>query len=192
MIDSKPRCFWALKDPLMADYHDHEWGDPVHDDQKLFEYLVLDAFQAGLSWRTILYKRENFRNAFDQFDPHKIARYTDQEKQLLLSNAGIVRNRLKIDAAISNARNFISIQQEYGSFDKYIWQFTNYITLRNPNGVSEETMPTSSGESDAMSKDLKKRGFKFVGTTICYAFMQAIGMVDDHVVGCFKYKGMQA
>lgn len=183
------RCSWTGDDPLMISYHDHEWGDPVHDDRKLFEYLILDAFQAGLSWRTILHKRENFRNAFDNFDAHKIARYTDADRKRLLADAGIIRNRLKINAAISNAKLFLDVQQEFGSFDKYIWQFTNYQTLRDPNGVTIETMPTSTPESDAMSTDLKKRGFKFVGTTICYAFMQAIGMVDDHLVGCFKYRG---
>lgn len=189
MKDSKPRCFWTGDDPLMIQYHDNEWGDPVHDDQKLFEYMILDAFQAGLSWRTILYKRENFRHALDNFNVQKIVRYTDKDKQRLLADAGIIRNRLKIEATINNAQQFIEIQREFGSFDHYIWQFTNYLTLRDPNGVTKETMLTSSKESDTMSVDLKKRGFKFVGTTICYAFMQAIGMVDDHVVGCFKYRG---
>lgn len=188
MNDSKPRCFWTGNDPLMIAYHDDEWGDPVHDDQKLFEYMILDAFQAGLSWRTILYKRENFRRAFDNFDVHKIAQYTDQDVQRLLNDAGIIRNRFKIEATINNARRFIEIQREFGSFDQYIWQFTNYRTFRNPKGVTRDNIPSSSSESDVMSADLKKRGFKFVGTTICYAFMQAIGMVDDHVVGCFKYK----
>ncbi|MBD3289926.1 DNA-3-methyladenine glycosylase I [candidate division KSB1 bacterium] len=186
MSDSKKRCFWTGDDPLMIEYHDKEWGDPVHDDRKLFEYLILDAFQAGLSWRTILYKRENFRKAFDYFDAEKIARYTDEDRQRLLGDAGIIRNKLKINAAINNARRFLEVQQEFGSFDKYIWQFTDYKTLRDPQ-VTKDTMKTSSPESDAMSKDMKKRGFSFVGTTICYAFMQAIGMVDDHVVGCFKY-----
>ena len=189
MKNHKSRCFWTGADPLMIQYHDEEWGDPLHDDKKLFEYLILDAFQAGLSWRTILYKRENFRKALANFDVQKIAGYTDKDKQRLLADAGIVRNRLKIDATINNANRFMEIQQEFGSFDNYIWQFTNYQTLRNPLGVTRETMPTSTRESDAMSIDLKKKGFKFVGTTICYAFMQAIGMVDDHVVGCFKYKG---
>ena len=189
MPGEKQRCFWTGDDPLMIEYHDNEWGEPVHDDQKLFEYLILDAFQAGLSWRTILHKRENFRRAFDNFDATKIARYTDKDRQRLLADAGIVRNKLKINAAINNAQRFLEVQREFGSFDKYIWQFTNYQTLRDPNGVTKETMPTSSSESDAMSAEMKKRGFTFVGTTICYAFMQAIGMVDDHVVGCFKYKG---
>lgn len=188
MDQEKSRCFWTGNDPLMIHYHDNEWGDPVHDDQKLFEYLILDAFQAGLSWRTILYKRENFRKAFHQFDAHKIAQYSQKDVQRLLSDAGIVRNRLKIEAAINNAKKFLEVQKEFGSFDRYIWQFTDYRTLIDPNGVTKQTMPTSTKESDAMSKDLKKRGFKFVGTTICYAFMQAIGMVDDHVVGCFKYQ----
>jgi DNA-3-methyladenine glycosylase I len=190
MQPDTPRCFWTGNDSLMMAYHDTEWGDPVHNDQKLFEYLILDAFQAGLSWRTILHKRENFRRTFDNFDASKIARYTDEDRQRLLLDAGIIRNRLKINATIINAGSFLKIQQEFGTFDKYIWQFTNYTTLRNPNGMTRETMPTSTKESDAMSKDLQKRGFKFVGTTICYAFMQAIGMVDDHISGCFKYKGL--
>ncbi len=188
MPDEKQRCFWTGDDPLMIEYHDNEWGDPVHDDQKLFEYLLLDTFQAGLSWRTILHKRENFRSAFDHFDASKIARYTDKDRQRLLADAGIVRNNLKINAAINNAQRFLEVQREFGSFDKYIWQFTNYQTLSDPNGVTKETMVTASKESDAMSAGMKKRGFSFVGSTICYAFMQAIGMVDDHVVDCFKYK----
>ncbi|MEE4311729.1 MAG: DNA-3-methyladenine glycosylase I [candidate division KSB1 bacterium] len=184
---NKSRCFWTGDDPLMIAYHDDEWGYPVHDDWKLFEYLILDAFQAGLSWRTILHKRENFRAAFDNFDAAKIAKYGDGDIERLLNDAGIVRNRLKIHAAINNAQRFLEVQKEFGSFDRYIWQFTEYKTLRNPKGVTKESMPVSTPESDAMSADLKKRGFKFVGTTICYAFMQAIGMVDDHVKGCFRH-----
>ncbi|MBN2010144.1 DNA-3-methyladenine glycosylase I [candidate division KSB1 bacterium] len=189
MTNNTPRCFWTGDDPQMIAYHDHEWGDPVHEDRKLFEYLILDAFQAGLSWRTILHKRLNFRRAFDNWDAEKIANYSNADRARLLQDAGIIRNKLKINAAISNARCFLDVQQEFGSFDKYIWQFTNYQTMRNPVGVTRDSMPTSTPESDSMSKDMKKRGFKFVGTTICYAFMQAIGMVDDHVVGCFKFQG---
>ena len=180
------RCFWANDDPLMAEYHDKEWGTPLHDDRMLFEFLVLDAFQAGLSWRTILHKRENFRAAFSGFDAERIAAYGLSDRERLLADAGIVRNRLKIDAAVSNARSFLDVQREFGSFDRYIWQFTNYQTLRNPTGVTRETLPASTKESDAMSKDLQKRGFRFVGSTICYAFMQAAGMVDDHLDTCFR------
>ena len=186
MTDDRNRC-WGDGDPLMEAYHDEEWGDPEHDDRRLFESLVLDGFQAGLSWRTILHKRENFRAAFDHFDAKKIARYDEVDIARLLSDAGIVRNRLKINAAISNARRFLEIQEEFGSFDHYIWQFTNYETIKGVDAKSWEGLPTSSPESDAMSADLKARGFKFVGTTICYAFMQAVGMVDDHLVNCYKY-----
>ena len=187
-MNKKLRCFWVGDDDLMKEYHDNEWGDPVHDDRKLFEYMVLDAFQAGLSWRTILHKRDNFRIAFDNFEPAIIATYDDIKVHSLLNNKGIVRNRSKIMATINNAKLFLQIQKECGSFDQYIWQFTDYQTLRNPEGTTRDTMPTSLKESDAMSADLKKKGFKFVGTTICYAFMQAIGMVDDHCIGCFKAK----
>ena len=170
----------------MMRYHDEEWGVPLHDDRALFEFLVLDGFQAGLSWRTILHKRENFRRAFDNFDAHKIADYRDRDRDRLLADAGIVRNRLKIDASISNAQLFLKVQDEFGSFDQYIWQFTGYKTLRNPQGVAWATTPTSTEESDAMSRDLRGRGFRFVGTTICYAFMQAAGMVNDHIDACFR------
>ena len=180
------RCFGGPDDPLMMRYHNEEWGVPLHDDRGLFEFLVLDGFQAGLSWRTILHKRESFRRAFHDFDAVQIARYTDEDRQRLLSDSSIVRNRLKIDATISNAQRLLEIQKEFGSFDSYIWQFTDYKTLRNPTGVTWATMPTSTKESDAMSKDLKGRGFRFVGTTICYAFMQAAGMVNDHIDGCFR------
>ncbi len=180
------RCPWPGADELMIHYHDEEWGEPVHDDRKLFEYMVLDSFQAGLSWKTILHKRENFRRAFDDFDPVKIAEYDQDHIERLLNDASIIRNKLKIHATINNAKKFLEVQKEFGSFDAYIWQFTNFRTYRNPDGVTLATMPTSSQESDAMSADLKKRGFKFVGTTICYAFMQAIGMVNDHCDGCFK------
>lgn len=179
------RC-WGDDDPLMAEYHDTEWGVPEHDDQKLFEHLMLDGFQAGLSWRTILHKRENFRAAFENFDPVKIARYTEEDQARLLENAGIIRNRLKIKATITNAQAFLVIQEEYGSFDKYIWGFTDYRTLKGIQSDTWESLRTSSPESDAMSVDLKARGFKFVGTTICYAFMQAVGMVDDHLSWCFR------
>jgi DNA-3-methyladenine glycosylase I len=183
------RC-WGDNDPLMMRYHDEEWGVPLHDDHALFEYLVLDGFQAGLSWRTILHKRESFRRAFHGFDPGVVARYTDEDVKRLLGNPDIVRNRLKIAATINNAQRFLEVQQELGSFDRYIWQFTGYKTLRNPNGVTFATMPASTKESDAMSQDLKQRGFRFVGTAICYAFMQAAGMVNDHVDGCFRAVGL--
>lgn len=187
MGDEVRRC-WGDDDPLMADYHDNEWGKPEHDDQKLFEHLLLDSFQAGLSWRTILHKRENFRAAFDNFEPKKIARYSEKDQARLLEDAGIIRNRLKIKAAITNAQSFLDIQKEFGSFDKYIWGFTNYKTVKGRRAETWEGLPTSSPESDAMSSDLKARGFKFVGTTICYAFMQAVGMVDDHLQWCFRSK----
>ena len=180
------RCFGGPDDPLMMRYHDEEWGVPLHDDRALFEFLVLEGFQAGLSWRTILHKRENFRRALHNFDVAKIARYTDEDRRRLLTDPGIVRNRLKIDAAISNAQRFLEAQREFGSFDRYIWQFTGYKTLRNPEGVTRSTIPASTKESDAMFRDLKGRGFRFVGTTICYAFMQTVGMVNDHVDGCFR------
>jgi DNA-3-methyladenine glycosylase I len=180
------RCDWSEGDPLYMAYHDTEWGVPLHDDRRLFEFLILEGFQAGLSWLTILKKRENYRKAFDDFDPHKIAAYRPARKKALLSNAGIVRNKLKIEAAVQNAVSFLSIQQEFGSFDKYIWQFVDGRTLKNKwQSVTE--IPASTKESAAMSADLKKRGFKFVGPTICYAFMQATGLVNDHIVGCFRY-----
>lgn len=183
----KNRCSWPADDPLMIRYHDEEWGNPLHDDQKLFEYLVLDAFQAGLSWRTILHKRENFRKAFDQFDPQKISRYKEKKIEGLLNDAGIIRNKLKINGAIENAKRFLEVQKEMGSFDRYIWQFTDHKTLVNKRKAGEPA-PVSSPEAEAMSKDLRKRGFKFVGPTICYAFMQAAGMVNDHWVTCFRHK----
>jgi DNA-3-methyladenine glycosylase I len=179
------RCGWSISDPLYVKYHDEEWGVPVHDDRKLFEMLILEGAQAGLSWITILKKRENYRNAFDQFDAKTIARYDARKKRALLSNAGIVRNRLKIDATISNARAFLAIQKEFGSFDSYIWQFIGGKPRTNRR-TSLKVIPSKTSESDAMSKDLKLRGFRFVGSTICYAFMQAVGMVDDHVTSCFR------
>jgi len=180
-------CTWPQGDALMELYHDTEWGVPLHDDDKLFEFMVLDAFQAGLSWKTILHKRRNFAQAFDQFKATKIAQYDKAKIDALLQDEGIVRNRLKIVATINNAKLFLEIKKEFGSFDKYIWQFVHQKPLINHWKESSE-IPSRSMESDTMSKDLQKRGFKFVGTTICYAFMQAAGMVNDHVVGCHRYK----
>lgn len=177
------RCPWPSTDPLMIEYHDFEWGIPVHDDLKLFEFMVLDAFQAGLSWKTVLHKRENFRKAFDGFDPVKISGYQQKKVDSLLQDTGIIRNKAKINATITNAIAFLETQKEFGTFDKYIWQFTSHKTIDNQlNDLSR--MPAKSPESDAMSQDLMKRGFKFVGSTICYAFMQAAGMVNDHMVYC--------
>ncbi len=182
----KKRCFGGSDDPLMMRYHDEEWGVPVHDDRLLLEFLALEGAQAGLSWQTILRKRDNFRKAFDDFDVAKIAAYGEAERQRLLADTGIVRNQLKVDAIINNARRFLEIQKEYGSFDRYIWQFTGYKTLRRPGVITFENMPTKTAESEAMSRDLKRQGFRFVGPTICYAFMQAIGMVNDHLTNCFR------
>ena len=184
----KPRCWWCGEDPLYIAYHDSEWGRPLHDDQRLFEMLILEGFQAGLSWLTILKKRENFRRAFANFNAHRIARFTPRDVARLMRDAGIVRNRMKIEAAIANAKAYLAIVKEFGSFDRYLWQFTNHRTLRDPRGMTRARIPARSKESDAMSKDLKRRGFRFVGSTICYAHMQATGMVDDHVVGCFRYR----
>lgn len=178
------RCQWA-KTALSIEYHDQEWGVPQHDDRVLFEFLVLEGAQAGLSWETILRKRDHYRRAFDHFDPVVVARYDARKVEELLANAGIVRNRLKITAAIANARAFLAIREEFGSFDAYVWRFVNGRPIRNRWRSGE--LPTHTIESDAMSKDLKVRGFKFVGTTICYAFMQAVGMVNDHEKGCFRY-----
>ena len=180
-------CDWPSNNALMISYHDTEWGVPVHDDTKLFEFLLLDAFQAGLSWQTILNKRQAFREAFDQFDYRKIAVYDELKVQELMNNAGIIRNQLKIRATIKNAHIFMQIQQEYGSFDQFIWQFTGYKTIDNQL-VSQKDMPVRTAESDAMSKSLMARGFKFVGSTICYAFMQAAGMVNDHLLQCYRHK----
>lgn len=170
----------------MMAYHDVEWGVPIHDDHKLFEFMVLDAFQAGLSWSTILNKRENFRKSFDNFDPAKIARYTDKKIERLLADPGIVRNRQKVVATVNNAKAFLKTQGEFGSFDNFIWRFVGGRPKRN-RWKTMRQIPATSKESDAMSKELKSRGFKFVGSTICYAFMQAAGMVNDHIVGCFRY-----
>ena len=182
----KQRCSWAGSDPIYITYHDTEWGVPVHDDRRLFEFLILEGAQAGLSWLTILKKRPNYTIAFDNFDPHKVAAYNTRKVEELISNAGIIRNRLKIEAAIQNARSFLAVQQEFGSFDKYIWQFTGGKTLKNSWQTTAE-VPAQSEASSAMGSDLKKRGFKFVGPTICYAFMQATGLVNDHTVDCFRY-----
>ena len=170
----------------MIEYHDTEWGVPVHDDRKLFEFLVLDAFQAGLSWSIVLRKRENFRRAFSGFDYRKIAGYDRRKMDRLIADPGIIRNRLKIAATVTNAKAFLEVRKEFGSFDKYIWSFTEGKTIKNKWKTLAQ-IPATSKESDAMSKDLKKRGFKFVGSTICYAFMQAAGMVNDHLVDCFRY-----
>lgn len=180
------RCEWTKNDELMNLYHDTEWGVPLHDDRKLFEFIVLDAFQAGLSWKTILYRRENFRHAFDNFDFIKIAAYNPTKTAILLNDPGIIRNKMKINAMISNARAFIHIREEFGSFDQYIWQFTGNKTIVN-RWKSITEIPAKTAESDAMSKDLQKRGFRFAGSTICYAFMQAAGMVNDHLVECFRH-----
>ncbi len=177
------RCPWSLSSELMMHYHDTEWGIPVHDDQLLFEYIVLDTFQAGLSWSTILNKRENFRKAFDDFDYKKISRYTEKKIQKLLVDEGIIRNKLKIYGTVNNAKNFLAIQKEFGTFDKYIWQFTNYKVINN-KWKDQKQVPATTEHSDAMSKDLYSRGFKFVGSTICYAFMQAAGIVNDHISIC--------
>ena len=184
-MENKNRCSWCEKDDLYRDYHDNEWGNPVYDDDKLFEFLVLETFQAGLSWYTILSKRENFRSAFDYFDYKKIALYKENKIQELLQNAGIIRNQLKIRATVSNAVAFMKVQEEFGSFSKYIWEFTNGKPIEN-NPKSMKDVPATTPLSDAISKDLKKRGFKFVGSTVVYAHMQATGMVNDHVEDCWK------
>lgn len=181
----KTRCPWSKSD-LYAQYHDTEWGVPVHDDRLLFEFLILEGAQAGLSWETILKKRENYREAFDNFDPAVVARYGQRKQTSLLANAGIVRNRLKIAAAIQNAHSFLAVQEEFGTFDKYIWQFVGQQPKQNAWQTMQK-VPAKTPQSDAMSKDLARRGFKFVGSTICYAFMQAVGMANDHLVGCFRH-----
>jgi DNA-3-methyladenine glycosylase I len=178
------RCAWARTD-LSIDYHDREWGVPVHDERTLFEFLILEGAQAGLSWEIILRKRNAYRRAFDNFDPNKVAKYTDKKISRLLSDEGIVRNRLKISAAIQNAKSFLDVQKEFGSFDAYIWQFVDGTPRRRKRGAP---VPVSTSDSDALSKDLVRRGFKFVGSTICYAFMQAVGMVNDHDHNCFRYR----
>ena len=182
----KTRCGWSTNDPLYIKYHDEEWGVPCHNDRKLFEMLILEGFQAGLSWITILKKRKNFKKAFDNFDPKKIIKYDSRKINRLMKDEGIIRNKLKINAAKINAKCFFEVKKEFGSFDKYIWQFVNGEPKINKFKTLKE-VPAKTVESDAMSKDLKKRGFKFVGSTICYAFMQATGMVNDHVKECFRY-----
>ena len=186
-IARRQRCPWATTDPLYQSYHDREWGRPVHDDRKFFEMLILEGAQAGLSWITILKKRENYRKAFDNFDARRIARYDGRKVKKLLADAGIVRNRLKIEATISNAKAFLAVQKEFGTFDKYIWGFVGGRPKRNTWRTIKDVPPATT-ESDIMSKDLKLRGFRFVGSTICYAFMQATGMVNDHVAGCFLHR----
>ena len=185
------RCGWVNEDPLYIRYHDEEWGVPVHDDVKLFELLILEGAQAGLSWYTVLKKRERYREAFDGFDPVKVAAYDEDKIASLLADPGLIRNRLKIRSAVSNARAFLKVQREFGSFDAYIWRFVEGRPIVN-RWTSLKQVPASTPQSDAMSKDLKKRGFSFVGTTICYAYMQAAGMVDDHTMDCWKRTGYQA
>ncbi len=186
-MENRKRCAWPGENSLMIKYHDEEWGVPVHDDMVLFEFLILEGAQAGLTWQTVLNKRGNYRKAFDGFDAHKMARYTEKDVERLLANPGIIRNRLKIRAAILNAQKFLEIQKKFGSFDTYIWRFVDGKPV-NHQINSIQDIPATTKESDDMSKDLLRRGFKFVGSTICYAFMQAVGMVNDHEKGCFRYK----
>lgn len=187
---TKSRCAWAGTDPLSVEYHDQEWGVPVHDDRHLFEMLILEGAQAGLSWITILRKRAAYRAAFDGFEARRIARYRPERIERLMRNPGIVRNRLKIEGTVRNARAFLALQDEFGSFDKFIWQFVGGSPMQNARRTMRD-IPATTAESDAMSRDLRKRGFTFVGSTICYAFMQATGMVNDHVVDCFRYGAVQ-
>ena len=187
MTTTPTRCDWSTNHPLMIRYHDEEWGVPVHDDRKLFEFTLLDAMQAGLSWQTILLRREGFRRAFDNFEPEVIAGYGEADVLRLLADPGIIRNRLKVRAAVSNAQRFLEVQRVAGSFDAYIWGFVGGATIRHERTALSE-LPARSEESDAMSKDLTRRGFKFVGSVICYAFMQAAGLVNDHTVDCFRYE----
>lgn len=180
------KCDWALSSVLEENYHDKEWGVPIHDDRLLFEFLILEGAQAGLSWSTILKKRQGYREAFDDFDANKIVLYDQEKIQQLLNNSAIIRNKLKVNATITNAKEFLKIQQEFGCFDHYIWQFVQGKTLQN-HWQEADQVPVSTIESEQMSKNLKRRGFKFVGPTICYAYMQAVGMVNDHLVSCFRY-----
>ena len=186
VADERGRCSWAGSDPLMIAYHDEEWGVPCHDDRELFERLMLEGFQAGLSWSTILRKRENFFRAFDGWDAERIAAYGPDDLARLMADPGIVRNRLKVEGAVKNARAYLAVRDERGSFDDYVWSFVGGAPLAKPVYASLSEVPVSTSESDALSKDLKRRGFTFVGTTICYAFMQSVGMVNDHIVGCFR------
>ena len=188
---SKQRCEWANSSALYLEYHDSEWGVPVHEERKLFEFLILEGAQAGLSWSTILNKRQAYIQVFDNFEPTKVASYDDSKVQALLANPGIVRNRLKIQAAIQNARSFLEVRDQYGSFDTYMWQFVDGKPVQNSWKILQE-IPATTKESDAMSKELKKLGFTFVGSTICYAFMQAVGMVNDHMVDCFRWQEVKA
>lgn len=183
----RTRCEWCLGSDLEIEYHDNEWGIPLHDDRTHFEYIILDGAQAGLSWVTILKKRDGYRKAFAQFDVEKVARFTQRKIESLLTNPAIVRNRLKVQSTVSNARSFIDIQTEFGSFDNYIWRFTDGKTIRN-RWKTPGDVPATTPQSDAMSRDMKKRGFRFVGSTICYAYMQAAGMVNDHTTDCFQYR----
>jgi DNA-3-methyladenine glycosylase I len=185
------RCDWGNSSELYIEYHDKEWGMPAHDERTLFEFLILEGAQAGLSWSTILNKRQAYIQAFDNFEPTKVASYDEAKVQQLLANPGIVRNRLKIKAAIQNARSFLEVQEQFGSFDTYIWQFVDGKPIQN-SWKSLQEIPATTKESDVMSKELKKRGFTFVGSTICYAFMQAVGMVNDHIVDCFRWQEVQA
>lgn len=184
------RCNWAQGTPLDIEYHDTEWGVPVHDDRKLFEFLILEGAQAGLSWSTILAKRENYREALDAFDPEKVARYSKRKIQSLLKDAGLIRNRLKINSAVTNAQCFLDIQEEFSSFDRYLWEFVDHESLQN-RWRDTAMVPSHTELSDRLSKNLKKRGFKFVGSTICYAFMQAMGLVNDHIATCFRQRQIQ-
>lgn len=184
-------CTWPGDDELMNKYHDEEWGTPLHDDRKLFEFMVLDAFQAGLSWKTVLHKRRNFDQAFAGFDPLKVSKFKEDKIEALLQDPGIIRNKLKVNATVTNARAFLAVQKEFGTFDKYIWQFVNHKPVIN-RWSSMGQIPAKSDLSDAMSKDLLSRGFKFVGSTICYAFMQAAGMVNDHLISCPRHKRVQS
>jgi len=179
-------CGWPGEDTLMIAYHDEEWGVPLHDDRAIYEFLVLEGMQAGLSWRTVLHKRENFRKAFAGFDPEKVARFNRRSIERLLNDAGIIRNRQKVEAAVNNARRFLEVQEEFGSFDAFIWRFVGGKPIRNRRR-SLADLPATSSESDAMSRELKARGFKFIGSTVCYAHMQATGMVNDHLVTCFRH-----
>ncbi|MCS6935453.1 MAG: DNA-3-methyladenine glycosylase I [Chitinophagales bacterium] len=189
MRDFKNRCPWCLGDPLYIKYHDEEWGVPVYDDHKLFEFLILESFQAGLSWLTILKKRENFRKAFAGFDAKRVAKFDEQKIRQLIQNEGIIRNESKIRAAVNNARLFLQICDEYGSFAEYVWSFTGHKTIMN-SIRSHKDMPVTSAESDAMSRDMIRRGFKYRGSVICYAFMQAVGMVNDHYDTCFRKRAL--
>lgn len=184
------RCGWSITDPLMIEYHDNEWGVPLHDDRKHFEFIVLDGAQAGLSWQTVLRKRETYRKAFDNFDYGKVARYNENKITELLNDPGIIRNRLKVNSAVQNAKAFLEVRKEFGTFDEYIWQFVGGNPIHN-SWKSLKELPAKTPISDAMSKDMKKRGFNFVGSTICYAYMQAAGMVNDHTVDCFRHRELR-